>query len=206
MEAVETQSERRVIDSLDDAPGVLVRAKPSPRHGFVRESQPAPLGAGCQLVQLLRGHVVVVEAARGPRRAAHQHARTELLQQIELPLGATQARREQVRRNRLDVERLIDLDRQTEARSLLGHPAGGPGRHDEVVLEHLHTGEARGRGGAQLVLERAGEAHGRDGDRTVARCSSSRRRTRRCGPLAGGVLRTSMNSPTGTAGLSRCMM
>ena len=81
--------------------------------------------------------------------------------------------------NRLDVERLIDLDRQAEARGLLGQPAGRPRRHDEVVLEQLHAGEAGSGGGAQLVLERAGEAHGRDGqprDRmfieSVATCST----------------------------------
>ena len=126
MEAVETQSERRVVDSLDDPPGILVRTQPSPRHGFVRESQSAPLGADCKLEQLLRRQIVVVDAVRGPRRAAHQDARTELLQQIELPLGAMQARREQAWRDRLDVERLIDLDRQAEARGLVSHAAGRP--------------------------------------------------------------------------------
>ena len=35
---------------------------------------------------------------------------------------------------------------------------------DELALEQLHAGEACCRGGAQLVLEGAGEAHGRDGE------------------------------------------
>jgi hypothetical protein len=114
-------------------------------------------------VQLLRSEIVVVESPRGSRRAAYEDARAELGQQVERPLRVTQAGAEQVGRNRLDVKRLIHLDRQAETRSLLGQSTRRPGRHDEVVLEHLHASEARRGGGSQLVLERAGQAHGRNG-------------------------------------------
>ena len=104
MEAVQTQPERRVVGSAHHSPGILERTQPSPGHGFVREADAALLGAAGQRVKLLRCQVIVVDPARGARRAAHQYARPQFGEHVELPLGVTQGRAEVIGRNRLDME------------------------------------------------------------------------------------------------------
>ena len=147
--------------------------KRAPGERLVADAQPALGGPRRELVQLLGDAVVVVEGVRGDRRADQDEVRAELLHDVELALGPAEVRREHVGVVRVEVtEGLVQVDREAEVGAPGTHLGGGPRGGDEVRLEDLHAVEAGGRGRHQLVLQRAGQAHGRD-RRSAGRPSGS---------------------------------
>ena len=60
------------------------------------------------------------------------------------------------------AERLVEADRETQVGGRSAHLGRRPRRGDEVGLEQLDLVEAGGRGGGELLLQRAAEAHRRD--------------------------------------------
>ena len=165
VEAVDAEPERRMVGAADDLPGPLVGVDEAcPRERLVAEAEAALAGALRELVQLLGDAVVVVEGVRGDRRADQDQIRAELLHDVELALGPADVRREDVGVVRVEVtEGLVQVDREAEVAAPGAQLRGGPRGGDEVRLEDLHPVETGGRGRHQLVLQRAGQAHGRDG-------------------------------------------
>ncbi len=161
VEAVQAQPEGGVVGAPDDLgrvpPGVDV---PTPGQRLVGDAEAAcggPLGQG---VQVFGGEVVVVDGVGRDRRAHEHGVRTEPLHQVELVLGAAQIGGQQRPGHRLEVpERLEEVHRQAQPGAVPSHRLGGQGRGDQVVLEDLHTVEARPGRGVELVLQSAGQAH-----------------------------------------------
>ncbi len=151
-------------------PGALVGVHvPAPGQRLVGDPQAAGGGARGERVQLL-GEQVDVRDGVGRHRGADQHrVGAERLHHLELVLGAAQVRGEALGIGRVQVaERLVEVDRQAQVRAAQPHLAGRQGRRDEVGLEDLDAVEPGRRRGRQLVLQRAGQAHGRDAMRGAA--------------------------------------
>ncbi len=161
VEAVQAQPEGGMVGAPDDLgrvpPGVDV---PAPGQRLVGDAESAgggPLGEG---VQVFGREVVVVDGVRRDRRAHEHGVRAEPLHQVELGLGAAQIGGQQRPGHRLEVpERLVEVHRQAEPGAVPPHRLGGQRRGDQIVLEDLHTVEARPGRGVQLVLQGAGQAH-----------------------------------------------
>ena len=170
VEAVQAGAERRVVGALDDPPRVVERVDvPAPGERLVGDPHPARGGPLGQLAQLRRRERVVVDRRRRDVRADEDRVRAELLHDRELGLGAGERRL----RHRLEVaERLVERDLEAELGGQVAHLGGPQRRADQVVLEQLDGVEAGGRGGAQLLLQRAAQADG--GDRAAGHRPASR--------------------------------
>jgi hypothetical protein len=78
VKTVETDAQGGVIDASNDAPGILVRVHTPPRDSLIGEPDAPFLSALRERMQLFERQVVVVDAGRGPRRAADEHPRTQI--------------------------------------------------------------------------------------------------------------------------------
>jgi hypothetical protein len=167
VEAVENQTDVRVIGLLDDLPRLAVPVHmPAPGQGFEADAQVTPGGALGQLAQLRGGPLRIAER-QWRRVGAHQHQRrAQLLHQIELALGTIEAAPEWNVRHALEIaERLVTIERQPEIGGHAGHRFCAAGELNEIILEKLEAVEARCGDRLQLLAQGAAERHG--GDRSV---------------------------------------
>jgi hypothetical protein len=161
VERVQAGAERRVVRRLHDPPRVLVVVHAAaPGERLVGDPDAVLGGPLGERVQLLGGERVVVDRVGGDARADQQPVGAQLLHHRELALRPPQVRLQPLRRDALEVaERLIQADRQPAVGRRRAHLRRRPGRGDEVGLEQLDLVEAGRRGGGQLVLQRAAQAH-----------------------------------------------
>ena len=173
VEGVDARADGGMARSLDDPQGVLVRVDvPAPGERLVRDPDAAAGRALRQFAQLLGDERVVVDRVLAHARAHEQQVGAELLHQRELRLGAGEVRL----RHGLEVaQRLVEVEREAEIGEQRAHGGGGERRGDQVGLEQLDAVEAGGGRRAQLLLQRAAEAHG--GDRAPHAVSSAKWRS-----------------------------
>ena len=143
VEAVQTQSDSRVVGDFDDPPraSVVVDELP-PRQRLERDAQPIPRRELTEAAELVGGDLVVVD---GRRRnvAAHQHrVDPQARSRRERGVGTPQVVGEQGFAHALDVAKRL-IQAQLETQSVRERPNLFRRLHrgDEVGFEDLDTVE-----------------------------------------------------------------
>ena len=177
VEAVEDESEMRVIDRLDDRPGIRVMANVlAPGQRFVPDAQVARGGALGELGKLPDGATSIAVHRGRHVGTEEEHRRAELLHQVELALDAIEVALEHGVGDAFEVaEGLIELDTEAEVGGHAREIARCAVERDQIVLEDLDRVEARRGNRLELVGERSAQTDGGDGfahcvDVDIERC------------------------------------
>ena len=145
---------------LHDTPCMpVVIDEPSPRQRLVGDADPALRGEVGEPAELVGDQIIVVDRGGAGVAAQQDEIGAEALHDIELGFGTPQVVGERVLVDALHVtERLIHVDAQAQALAegadLLGRLICG----HEIGVHDLHTVEARGCAGMELLHQATGQA------------------------------------------------
>ena len=157
MEAVQNDSDRGVVGSPDDFPGIPVIVDiASPRQRLEADAQAARVRPLSQFAKVVGGPVDAAERDRRDIAANQQEIGAELLHQVELPFRPAKGLLALRLGHPLEIaEWLQGADAQAE---IPAHPrdvAGGAVKAGKVVLEYFDRVETGRRDGLELLVESA---------------------------------------------------
>ena len=162
MEAVEAETDLRVVGALDDSPrATVVVHEPTPGQGFERDPHAVDLGEVTECSELVGGGLVGVDGGSGHIAADQDRLDAQPLHEGELGLGPAQVVGQELRGNAFEVtKRLVEVEAQAqplgECSDFLGPRLAG----HQVWLEDLDAIEAGCGKRVQLLDQAATEADG----------------------------------------------
>ena len=165
METVEQDTDRRMIDGLDDVPDpTMVEDVTSPCERLVPDQHAARRGALAQFTKIVHDTFVIAERDRRTVRADQDAIGLEFGHHVELAFGPIECALAQFSGHSLEItERLIECADQPEVGKLPGNLAGRGGASQQVGFENFDRVIACGGDLGQLLLKRAADGNGGDG-------------------------------------------